>query len=144
MKASLQQQPMYCSRDHNYPSRASFMFFMTPCESLSTIVKHSGLTGWPVELLWWCTGDGALRCSLSLSPKVLLDSPIYSSGQLMCGHLNLYMNLLFWGLLSLSLGAMRRLFMSFWTFPPVCGCKVPLWRCCCCCDCCLIHHCCCC
>ena len=21
MKASLQQQPMYCSRDHNYPSR---------------------------------------------------------------------------------------------------------------------------
>ena len=33
--------------------------------------------------------DGALRCSLSLSPNVLPDSPIYSSGQFMCGHLNL-------------------------------------------------------
>ena len=28
-------------------------------------------------------GGGALRCSLILFPKVLLDSPIYSSGQLM-------------------------------------------------------------
>ena len=30
-----------------------------------------------------------LKCSLSLSPKVLPDAPIYSSGQLICGNLNL-------------------------------------------------------
>ena len=34
-------------------------------------------------------GGGALRCSLSLSPNVLQDSPMYSSGQFICGHLNL-------------------------------------------------------
>ena len=33
--------------------------------------------------------DGALRCSLSLSPRVLHDSHIYSPGQYICGHLNL-------------------------------------------------------
>ena len=68
----------------------SFMFLVTPCDSLSTMVKHLGLTGCPVEWLWWCIGDGAQRCSLSLSLKVLPDSPMYSSRQLMCGHLNLY------------------------------------------------------
>ena len=56
-------------------------------------------------------GDGPLRCSFSISLKVLPDSPIYSSGQLMCGHLHLYMTQLFWSLLSLSLGAMRRVLM---------------------------------
>ena len=33
--------------------------------------------------------DGTLRCSLSLLPKALPDSPMYSSGQFICGHLNL-------------------------------------------------------
>ena len=28
-------------------------------------------------------GEGALRCSLTLSPKALPDSPMYASGQLM-------------------------------------------------------------
>ena len=60
-----------------------------PYGSLLTMVKHSGLTGYPVELLWWWIGDGALRCSLSLSPKAQLESPMYSSGQFMCGHFNL-------------------------------------------------------
>ena len=45
--------------------------------------------------LWWYMGDGALRCSLSLSPNDLPDSPMYFSEQLMCGHLNLYMTPLF-------------------------------------------------
>ena len=45
---------------------------------------------------------------MSLSTKVLPDSPMYSSGQLMCGHLNLYMTPLL-SLLSLSMGAMRRI-----------------------------------
>ena len=60
-----------------------------PCDSQSTMVKHSGLTRCPVELLWWWMGDRALRCSLSLSQKVLLDSVIYSSRQFICGQLNL-------------------------------------------------------
>ena len=90
---------------------ASFMFLMTPSIHLSTIVKHLGLTGCSVEWLWWCMGDQALRCSFSLSLKVLPDSPMHSSGQLICGHLNLYMTPLLWSLLSLSLGAMRRVLM---------------------------------
>ena len=57
---------------------SSFMFLVTPCVYLSTMVKHSGLTGYPVKWLWWCIGDGVLRYSLSLSPKVLPDSPRYS------------------------------------------------------------------
>ena len=56
-------------------------------------------------------GGGALRCSFSLSLNVLSNSPIYSSGQLMCGHLNLYMTPLFWRLLYLSLGAIRKVLM---------------------------------
>ena len=66
------------------------MSLVTPCDSLSTMVKHSGLTGCPVKLLWWCIGDGALRCSLSLSPKVLPDSPIYSSGHDVCAFKSIY------------------------------------------------------
>ena len=122
---------------------ATFMFLITPCTSLSAIVKHFGLTGCPVEWLWWCMGDGALRYSLSLSLNVLPNSPIYSSRQLMCGHLYLYMTPLFLNLLSLFLRAMKRglmvllplnapgspsCCMSFWTFPKACGCMVPLWR----------------
>ena len=48
-------------------------------------------------------GAGTLKCSFSLSPKDLPDSSLYSSGQLMCGQLNLDITLLFWYLLSLSL-----------------------------------------
>ena len=111
---------------------ASFMFLVIPCDSVSTMVKHSGLTQCPVELLWWWIGNEALRCSLSLSPMVLLESPLYFCGQLMCGHLNLYMTPLFWRLLSLSLEPWGGFLwcwypwnvpgspnccMSFWTFP---------------------------
>ena len=63
------------------------MFLVTRCGSLLTMLKHSGLTRYSVELLCWWIGDGDLRCSLSLSPEVQPDSPIYSSGQLICGHL---------------------------------------------------------
>ena len=31
-------------------------------------------------------GEGALKCSLILSPSVLPDSPIYELVQLVCGH----------------------------------------------------------
>ena len=66
---------------------SSLMFLEVPCTSLCMMVKQSGLSGWPVELLCWWMGDGALRCSLILSPKALPDSSVYSSGQLMWGHL---------------------------------------------------------
>ena len=69
---------------------ASFMFLMTPYDSLSTIVKHLELTGCPVEWLGMVYGDRALTCSFSLSLKILPDCHIYFSGQLMHGHLNLY------------------------------------------------------
>ena len=49
-------------------------------------------------------GDGVLRCSLSLSPNGLPVSPMYSSGQLICGYLYLYMIPIFCSLISLSLG----------------------------------------
>ena len=58
-----------------------FMFLVILWDSLSTIVKHSRLTGCPVKWLYWCIGDGALRCSLNLSPKVLPESATYSSRQ---------------------------------------------------------------
>ena len=51
------------------------------------MVKQSGLTV-------------ALKCSLGQSLKGLPDSPMYSSGQLICGHLNLYITPFFvcpWG-----------------------------------------------
>ena len=86
---------------------ASFMFLAMPCASLSTIEKHSGLTGCPVEEVCRCIGEGALRCSLYLSPKVLPDYPIYSSVQFIVGHLCLQMTPLLANLGSLSLGAIR-------------------------------------
>ena len=57
---------------------ASFILLVTPWDSLLTMVKYSRLTGWPVECLGWCIGDGALRFSLTLSPKALSDSPLYT------------------------------------------------------------------
>ena len=43
MKASLQQQPMYCSRDHNYPTKCLFLFF---CFVLSCIFCCFGVYIW--------------------------------------------------------------------------------------------------
>ena len=66
---------------------ASLMFLELPCVSLCMMLTHSGLSGWPFELLCWWMGDGALRHFLILSPSALPDPPIYSSGQFMWGHL---------------------------------------------------------
>ena len=57
-------------------------------------------------------GEGALRCSFNLSPKVLADSPMYSSSLSNLLHLYLYITLLFWVILSLALGAIRRLLLE--------------------------------
>ena len=58
-------------------------------------------------------GEWGPEMSLSLSPNVMPASPIYSSGQLICGHLYLYMIPLFCSFVSLSLGAMSRVLMVF-------------------------------
>ena len=62
---------------------ASLMFLVNPCVSLSTMEKHSGLTRCPDVVVCRCMGEGALRCSLYLSPSVLPDSPMYCSVQFM-------------------------------------------------------------
>ena len=94
---------------------ASLMFLVSPYASLSIMVKHSGLTGCPVVDVCKCMGEGegALRCSLYFSPSVLPDSPMYSSVQLMLGHLYLYMTPLLVSLGSLSLGAISNCLTVF-------------------------------
>ena len=64
----------------------SLMFLVSPCASLSTMVKQSGLTGCPVVDVCRCMGVGALRCSLYLSLGDLPYSPMYCSMHLMLGH----------------------------------------------------------
>ena len=68
---------------------ASLMFLAKHCDSLSTMEKHSGLTGCPVSDVCRCMGEGALRCSLYLLPTVLSDSLMYCSVQFIFGHLYL-------------------------------------------------------
>ena len=60
---------------------SSINVLVAPCASLSIMVKHSRSTWCPVVLLCRWMGDGALRCSLNLSPKVMLDSSMYCSGR---------------------------------------------------------------
>ena len=38
---------------------ASLMFLIVPCDSLWTMLKQSGLTGCPMELVCWWMGDEA-------------------------------------------------------------------------------------
>ena len=61
-------------------------------------------------------GGGALMCSLNLSPKVLSDSPVYSSSQSTLPHLYLQITPLFCSVLSLSLECTRR---SLMVLPPL-------------------------
>ena len=61
--------------------RASFIVLIWFKSSLPIILKLLMVTLWPLMLLWSYMGEGGFRCSLNLSPKVLEDSPIYSSSQ---------------------------------------------------------------
>ena len=63
------------------------------CSSLPTTLKLSSVVVWPEVLLWSWMGEGALRCSLNLSPNVLDVSPMYSSSHSNLSHLNLYIML---------------------------------------------------
>ena len=81
--------PMFLLRDGSLTLiyRASLMVLIRFWSSLPTISKFSILMLWPVVLLWSNMGDGAFWCSLNLSPKVLEDSPIYSSSHSTLSHL---------------------------------------------------------
>ena len=51
-----------------------------------------------------CIGEGAFRCSLTLSPRDLPDSPMYELELCMCGPLVLVNNSSLFGLVVLVLG----------------------------------------
>ena len=68
---------------------ASLMSLAILLSSLPTMLKLSRETSWPVLFWWSMMGDGVLICSLNLSPKVLPDSPIYSTSQSTLPHLYL-------------------------------------------------------
>ena len=145
---------MFLLRDGSFTlmNIASLMFLAILLSSLPTILKLSRDTSWPV-VFWWCMmGDGALICSLNLSPKVLPDSTMYSSSQSTLPHLYLYITPLFLSMVSLSLGCTSRslmvlpplkytstpcllqIFYRFYRFPLGLSCMAPQCRaswCCC-------------
>ena len=126
---------------------ASLMFLVMLCDSLWTMLKQSMLIGDPVKLVCWGMEPWDV---LWVSPNALPVSPIYSSGQLIVGHLYLYMTPLFCSLVSLSLGTISKVlrvfeplkctcilscYMSFWTFHRIPVYMEPPWICssyCCC------------
>ena len=67
--------------------RAYFITLLRFWSFLPTMLKFSTLMLWPVVLKWSNMGEGAFWCSLNLSPKVLEDSPIYSSSHSTLPHL---------------------------------------------------------
>ena len=102
--------PMFLLRDGSFTLMkiASLMFLAILLFSLPTILKLSRDTSLPVVFWWSMMGDGALMCSLYLSPNVLPDTPMYSSSQSALPHLYLYITPLFLSMVSLSLGCTRR------------------------------------
>ena len=86
------------------------------CPFLPMILKFSTDVVWPVVLLCSNIGDGAFTCSLYLSSKVLTDSPISSSLQLVLPHLYQYMMLLCFVISSLYCGHINKFFK---VFPPL-------------------------
>ena len=63
--------PVFLLRDGSFTliKIASLMFLAILLSSLPTILKLSRDTSWPVVFWWSMMGDGALICSLNLSPK---------------------------------------------------------------------------
>ena len=110
--------PIFLLRDGSLTlmNIASLMFLAILLLSLPTILKLSRDTSWPVMLWWSMMGDGDLICSLNVSPKVLPDSPIYSSSQSTLPHLYLYITPPFFSMVSLSLGCTSK---SLIVLPPL-------------------------
>ena len=92
---------------------------------------------WPVTFWYSNIGDGAFKCSLYLSSKVLVDSPMYSSSHSVLPHLNQYMILLCFVIDSLSFGNISR-FLRYslpWSIPGLhtcyrlsCSSYIDLWN----------------
>ena len=57
---------------------ASLMVLERLLTSLCTMLNCSGSIGCPVVVLCRWMGEGALKCSLTLSPRDLPDSPMYA------------------------------------------------------------------
>ena len=70
--------PIFLLRDGSLTLmyRASLIVLIRFWSSLPTMLKLLIVTLWPVMLKWSNIGEGAFRCSLNLSPKVLEDSPM--------------------------------------------------------------------
>ena len=98
----------------------SLMVLDCPWSSLAMMLKLVSVMLCPVCCMCAWMGEGCLRCSLHLFPKVLAVSPIYSSSQAMWLHLKLYMMPLFFSFGSWSLGFMRTCFMV--VLPLKCTC----------------------
>ena len=90
---------------------ASLIVLRRFLSSLANILKSSTDTVWPEMVIWSWIGEGDFWCSLYLSPKVLADSPIYSSSHSTLLHLNLYITPLLFRIGFLSLGFIRRFLM---------------------------------
>ena len=86
---------------------ASFMVLVKHCGSLPTMKKLFNVMPCPVVWKWSKMGEGALRCSLSILPKCLPVSPMYSSVHPGWSDLYLYITPSFCIMLSLSLGAKK-------------------------------------
>ena len=83
--------PIFLLRDGllTLMNNASFIHLLRFWSFLPTMLKFSMVTWWPLVLKWSYIGEGALRCSLNLSPNVLEDSPVYSSLHSTLSHLYL-------------------------------------------------------
>ena len=84
---------------------ASFIVLDWLLTSLCTMLNWLGSNGCLEVALCRCMGEGAFRCSLTLYPRDLPDSPMYELEQLMYGHW--YMIPVWLALGSLSLGLLN-------------------------------------
>ena len=89
----------------------SLMVLSCPWSSLPMMLKLVSVIVYPVCCMCAWLGEGCLRCSLLLSPRVLAVSPMYSSSQAIWLHWKLYITLLFISFGSWFLGFMRACFM---------------------------------
>ena len=87
------------------------MVLACPQSSLPMMLKLVSVILCPMFCMFTWMGEGCLRCSLLLSPRVLVVSPMYSSSQAIWLHWKLYMTSLFISFGSLSLGFISTCFM---------------------------------
>ena len=86
----------------NPMNMASFMALVRLCASHHTVLKLSTLVLWLVMLAWSQIGEGAMMCSLRLSPNVFANTLRCSSSYSILSHLYLYITPLLCVILSMS------------------------------------------